>query len=118
MTKQQTPEDIMRAHLGMVVTPRNDKVVLLIDPVEEVSAGGIHLGHGAHEREQLIKATVLAVGPGKLHKGKRIPCGCRVGARVLLNRKWGRLNLTDPVRESTLGTEVVIVDDGNVECEI
>ena len=56
-----------------------------------VSASGIVVGgHGGMvEREKLLRAKVLAVGPGKLHEsGERIPCDCRPGQTVLVPRKF------------------------------
>lgn len=71
----------------MNVKPLNDRVLVKRTESEERSAGGIIIPDTAKEKPQ--EGTVIAVGPGKLDKGERIPLNVAVGDRVLFGKYSG-----------------------------
>jgi chaperonin GroES len=72
----------------MAIKPLDDRIVVRNLEAEEKSAGGILLPDTAKEKPQ--KATVLAVGAGRLTEdGKRIPLDVRVGDTVLFGKYSG-----------------------------
>ncbi len=62
---------------------------LFLEPLEEekVTKSGIVLPETA-EKEKPTRGKVLAVGPGKMEKGERIPMSVKVGDMVLF-KKYG-----------------------------
>lgn len=69
------------------VRPLGEKVLVKRVESEEKTAGGIVLPDTAKEKPQ--RATVLAVGDGKLlDSGKRMPLTVKKNDQVLLS-KWG-----------------------------
>lgn len=66
------------------VIPRNDLVLLMLDPEQLVTAGGIQLVAG----KKISKATVIAVGPGAVSDNipapYRMPMSLAVGERVYI----------------------------------
>ena len=71
----------------MNVKPLNDRVLVKRTESEERSAGGIIIPDTAKEKPQ--EGTVIAVGPGKLDKGERMPLNVSVGDRVLFGKYSG-----------------------------
>ena len=70
------------------VRPMNDRV--FIKPIEEEgkTAGGIVLPEKSKERPQ--RATVIAVGPGKLlDNGTRVPLDVKIGDMILFKKHHG-----------------------------
>jgi len=68
------------------LVPLADRVV--VEPIEqeEMTASGIVLPETAKEKPQ--RGKVVAAGPGKMVKGKRIPMDVVVGDTVVFD-KWG-----------------------------
>ncbi len=62
---------------------------LFLEPLEEekVTKSGIVLPETA-EKEKPTRGKVLAVGPGKMEKGERVPMSVKVGD-VVLFKKYG-----------------------------
>ncbi len=62
---------------------------LFLEPLEEekVTKSGIVLPETA-EKEKPTRGKVLAVGPGKMEKGERVPMSVKVGDTVLF-KKYG-----------------------------
>ncbi len=62
---------------------------LFLEPLEEEKAtkSGIVLPETA-EKEKPTRGKVLAVGPGKMEKGERVPMSVKVGDTVLF-KKYG-----------------------------
>ena len=62
---------------------------LFLEPLEEekVTKSGILLPETA-EKEKPTRGKVLAVGPGKMEKGERVPMSVKVGDAVLF-KKYG-----------------------------
>lgn len=71
----------------MNVKPLNDRVLVKRLESLDRSAGGIIIPDTAKEKPQ--EARVLAVGPGKLEKGERLPMTLKVGDRILFGKYSG-----------------------------
>lgn len=71
----------------MNVKPLNDRVLVKRTAGEEKSAGGIIIPDTAKEKPQ--EGVVVAVGPGKLEKGERIPVQVKSGDKVLFGKYAG-----------------------------
>ncbi|MBR4466277.1 co-chaperone GroES [bacterium] len=65
---------------------------ILVQRVESLSQkGGIFIPESAKEKPQ--EAKVIAVGPGKVEDGKRVPLEVKVGDNVLIT-KYGGTEIT------------------------
>jgi chaperonin GroES len=72
----------------MAIRPLDDRIVIRALDAEEKTAGGILLPDTAKEKPQ--KATVLAVGEGRLtDEGKRVPLDVKPGDVVLYGKYAG-----------------------------
>ncbi len=69
------------------ITPLHDRVVIKRIEEQETVKGGIIVPDTAKEKPQ--EGEVVAVGPGKIHEGKRIPLDVEVGDRVLFGKYSG-----------------------------
>lgn len=69
-----------------MIEPLNDHVVVAPDETEEVR-GGIIIPDTVKEKP--ITGTVLAVGPGRLEKGERVPVGILSGDIIVCGRYAG-----------------------------
>ena len=68
------------------IKPLSDHI--LVQRVESLSQkGGIFIPESAKEKPQ--EAKVIAVGPGKVEDGKRVPLEVKVGDNVLINEYGG-----------------------------
>ncbi len=69
------------------VAPLADRVV--IKPLEEAETmrGGLYIPDTAKEKPQ--QGEIVAVGPGRIEDGKRIPLDVAVGNRVLYGKYSG-----------------------------
>ncbi len=79
----------------MRLKPLGDRVIVLPKESEEVTKSGIVIPDTAKEKPQ--EGEVVAVGPGRIEEGKRIPMDVKVGDRIIYS-KYG-------------GTEVKIEDE-------
>jgi chaperonin GroES len=72
---------------GVKVQPLADRVV--IKPLEETEQmrGGLYIPDTAKEKPQ--QGEVVAVGPGRFEKDKRVPMDVKVGDRVLYGKYSG-----------------------------
>ena len=88
------------------VRPLGEKVLLKRSESEEKTAGGIVLPDAAKEKPQ--RATVLAVGDGKLlDSGQRSPLSVKRNDQVLLS-KWGGTEIKID------GDEYLILDESDI----
>ena len=71
----------------MKLEPLGDRVVLKREEAEEKTASGLFLAGNAKEQPQL--AEVIAVGPGALVDGKRVPMDVKVGDKVFYSKYGG-----------------------------
>ena len=71
----------------MNIKPLGERVVIKKLEAEEKTKSGIVLTGSAKERPQ--EAEVVAVGPGALVEGKRVPMEVKVGDKVLYSKYAG-----------------------------
>ena len=69
------------------LTPLHDRVVVRRLEEKETAKGGIIIPDTAKEKPQ--EGEVMAVGAGKIEKGKRIPVDVKVGDRILFSKYTG-----------------------------
>ena len=69
------------------LSPLADRVV--VKPLEETETmrGGLYIPDTAKEKPQ--QGEVVAVGPGRMEEGKRVPLEVKVGDRVLYGKYSG-----------------------------
>lgn len=72
----------------MELRPVQDRVLIEVDEPEEMSPGGIVIPDKAKEKLPQ-RATVLAVGPGLVKNGVRMPMTVKEGDKVLVERHHG-----------------------------
>lgn len=71
----------------MTIKPLADRVVVKMVESEETTKSGIVLPGSAKEKPQV--AEIVAVGPGAVEDGKKIPMEVKVGDKVLLSKYAG-----------------------------
>ncbi|HXU21336.1 MAG TPA: co-chaperone GroES [Verrucomicrobiae bacterium] len=71
----------------MNITPLNDRVLVRRLEEKETATGGIVIPDTAKEKPQ--EGEVIAVGAGKMEKGRRIPIAVKVGDRILFGKYTG-----------------------------
>jgi chaperonin GroES len=69
------------------ITPLHDRVLVRRLEEKETAKGGIIIPDTAKEKPQ--EGEVMAVGAGKLEKGKRITLDVKVGDRILFGKYTG-----------------------------
>lgn len=69
------------------ITPLNDRVLVRGLEEKETAKGGIIIPDTAKEKPQ--EGEVIAVGAGKMEKGRRIPIPVKVGDRILFGKYTG-----------------------------
>jgi chaperonin GroES len=69
------------------VTPLHDRVLVKRLEAKETARAGIIIPDTAKEKPQ--DGEVVAVGAGKIEKGKRIPLEVKVGDRILFGKYTG-----------------------------
>jgi chaperonin GroES len=92
------------------IVPLGDRLIL--EPMAEKSAktdSGIYIPETVKEDRGAKRATVVAVGPGRIDDGKRIPVDIEPGDTVLY--QWGETVTVD-------GVEYVIVRESEVIAKI
>jgi chaperonin GroES len=72
---------------GVKLAPLADRVV--IKPLEETETmrGGLYIPDTAKEKPQ--QGEIIAVGPGRFEKDKRVPMDVKVGEKVLYGKYSG-----------------------------
>jgi len=80
-------------------TPFEDRVVIVPSEDTETMRGGLYIPDTAKEKP--TQGEVIAVGPGRMEKGVRVPMEVKVGDKVLYGKYSGQNVTID-------GTEVVI----------
>ena len=73
--------------MAVNVTPLHDRVLVRRLEEKETAKGGIIIPDTAKEKPQ--EDEVMAVGAGKIEKGKRIPVDVKVGDRILFGKYTG-----------------------------
>ena len=69
------------------VTPLHDRVLVRRLEEKETAKGGIIIPDTAKEKPQ--EGEVMAVGPARSRKGKRMPIDVKVGDRILFGKYTG-----------------------------
>jgi chaperonin GroES len=69
------------------MTPLHDRVLVRRLEEKETAKGGIIIPDTAKEKPQ--EGEVIAVGAGKLEKGRRIPLDVQAGDRILFGKYTG-----------------------------
>jgi chaperonin GroES len=69
------------------ITPLHDRVLVRRLEERERAKGGIIIPDTAKEKPQ--EGEVMAVGAGKIDKGKRVPLDVKVGDRILFGKYTG-----------------------------
>ena len=87
------------------VFPLADRVA--IRPMEETEQmkGGLYIPDTAKEKP--IQGEVIAVGPGRLEKGQRVPMELKVGDRVVYGKYSGTQVELD-------GEEIILIKEADV----
>jgi chaperonin GroES len=87
------------------VTPLADRVV--VKPLEEAEQmrGGLYIPDTAKEKPQ--QGEIVAIGPGRIEDGKRIPPDVKVGDKVL----YGKYSGTEVTID---GEQVLILRESDV----
>jgi chaperonin GroES len=73
--------------MALNITPLHDRVVVRRLEEKETAKGGIIIPDTAKEKPQ--EGEVVAVGAGKMEKGRRIPLDVKVGDRILFGKYTG-----------------------------
>ena len=71
----------------MTLKPLGDRVVVKFIEAEEKTKSGIILTGAAQEKPQI--AQIIAIGPGEIVDGKRVPMEVKVGDKVILGKYAG-----------------------------
>ena len=71
----------------MKLKPLGDRVVLKRDDAEEKTASGLFIAGTNKEQPQV--GVVIAVGPGALFEGERLPMDVQVGDKVFFSKYGG-----------------------------
>ena len=87
------------------IQPLEDRVVIWPDDEAETMRGGLYIPDTAKEKP--TQGEIVAVGPGRVEKGQRVPMDVKVGDKVLYG-KYSGTNITLD------GDEVVIVKSSDI----
>jgi chaperonin GroES len=78
----------------MNITPLHDRVLVRRLEEKETAKGGIIIPDTAKEKPQ--EGEVMAIGAGKMEKGRRVPLDVKVGDRILFGKYTGNdINIDD-----------------------
>jgi chaperonin GroES len=72
---------------AVTVSPLADRVVIKSLEESEQMRGGLYIPDSAKEKPQ--QGEVIAVGPGRFEKDKRVPMDIKVGDKVLYGKYSG-----------------------------
>ena len=88
------------------VTPLHDRVLVRRLEEKDTAKGGIIIPDTAKEKPQ--EGEVMAVGAGKIEKGKRVPLDVKVGDRILFGKYTGNEILVDDQEYLILREEEIL----------
>jgi chaperonin GroES len=94
-----------KARPKIKIQPLEDRVVIWPDDEGETMRGGLYIPDTAKEKP--TQGEILAVGPGRVEKGARVPMDVKVGDKVLYG-KYSGTNITVD------GEEVVIIKSSDI----
>ena len=78
---------VTKAAASVKVTPLADRVVIRTLDEATQMRGGLYIPDTAKEKPQ--QGEIVAVGPGRFEKDKRVPMDVKVGDRVLYGKYSG-----------------------------
>ena len=76
-----------KSEAGVKVQPLADRVVVRALEESEQMRGGLYIPDTAKEKPQ--QGDVIAVGPGRFEKDKRVPMDVQVGDKILYGKYSG-----------------------------
>jgi chaperonin GroES len=94
------------------VTPLHDRILVTRLEAKEMEKSGIIIPDTAKEKPQ--EGQVMAVGAGKIEKGKRIPLDVKVGDRILFGKYTGNDIKIDDQEYLILREEEVLARVGGI----
>ena len=92
--------------MSVNVTPLHDRVLVRRLEEKETAKGGIIIPDTAREKPH--EGEVMAVGAGKIEKGKRVPLDVKVGDRILFGKYTGNDILVDDQEYLILREEEIL----------
>ena len=92
--------------MALNVTPLHDRVLVRRLEEKETAKGGIIIPDTAKEKPH--EGEVMAVGAGKIEKGKRVPLDVKVGDRILFGKYTGNEILVDDQEYLILREEEIL----------
>lgn len=87
------------------IHPLEDRVVIMPSDEAEAMRGGLYIPDTAKEKP--TQGEVMAVGPGRVEKGDRIPMDLKVGDKVIYGKYSGTPFTLD-------GEEVIIIKASDI----
>jgi chaperonin GroES len=93
--------------MTMNITPLHDRVLVRRLEEKETAKGGIIIPDTAKEKPQ--EGVVMAIGAGKMEKGRRIPLDLNVGDRILFGKYTGNDISIDDQEYLILREEEILV---------
>ncbi len=94
------------------VTPLHDRILVRRLEEKETAKGGIIIPDTAKEKPQ--EGEVMAVGAGKIEKGKRVPLDVKVGDRILFGKYTGNDITIDDQEYMILREEEILAKIGGM----
>jgi len=92
--------------MSVNVTPLHDRVLVRRFEEKETAKGGIIIPDTAKEKPH--EGEVMAIGAGKIEKGKRVPLDVKVGDRILFGKYTGNDILVDDQEYLILREEEIL----------
>ena len=99
-----------KAKPKLKIHPLEDRVVILPSEEAEAMRGGLYIPDTAKEKP--TQGEVVAVGPGRVEKGDRIPVDVKVGDQVIYGKYSGTPYSTSD------GDEVIIIKASDILAEL
>src|SRR5260370_22704783 len=92
--------------MSVNVTPLHDRVLVRRLEEKETAKGGIIIPDTAKEKPH--EGEVMAIGAGKIEKGKRVPLDVKVDDRILFGKYTGNDILVDDQEYLILREEEIL----------
>ena len=93
--------------MTMNITPLHDRILVRRLEEKETAKGGIIIPDSAKEKPQ--EGEVVAIGAGKMEKGRRVPLDVKVGDRILFGKYTGNDIKIDDQEYLILREEEILV---------
>ena len=98
-----------KSKVNVKVQPLEDRVVVVPSDEAETMRGGLYIPDTAKEKP--TQGEVIAVGPGRVEKGERVPMDLKVGDKVIYGKYSGQTITLE-------GEELVIIKASDVYAKI